>query len=232
MPLTQVQQNTGQANPTAGALSVVFGSAPVQNNLLICAAMSSSFGSMTSTGWSSGPLTDDFDAMYMYYKIAGASESSTVSWTPSANDETALWIAEYSGNVTVSPLDGSTFNKPSVNAATIASGTTATLTQADELAVAVVSSVRAATGATVTGWSNSFVQVAEVNTTGGVDHPGVAVATRDLAATTAITTTATYSTTVNRPIGMIATFKAAAAASSVIVPGFNAIPFMGGEGVF
>jgi hypothetical protein len=89
------------ANPTAGALNVVYATPPVQNNLLIVAAMSSSFGSMTSTGWSSGPLTDDFDAMYMYYKIAGASESSTVSWTPSANDETALWIAEYSGNVTV-----------------------------------------------------------------------------------------------------------------------------------
>jgi hypothetical protein len=31
---------------------------------------------------------------------------------------------------------------------------------------------------------------------------------------------------------MIATFKAAAAASSVVTPGFNAIPFMGGGGVF
>jgi hypothetical protein len=197
------------ANPTAGALNVVYATPPVQNNLLIVAAMSSSFGSMTSTGWSSGPLTDDFDAMYMYYKIAGASESSTVAWTPTTNDETAMWIAEYSGNVTVSPLDGSAINKPSVSATTIATGTTATLTQADELAVAVVSAVRLATGATVTGWSNSFVQVAEVDTTGGTDHPGLVVATRALAATTGITSTATYSTTVTRPIGMIATFKAA-----------------------
>lgn len=214
MPLTQVQQNTGMANPTAGALTVTFASAPTQNNLLIVAAMSSSFGSMTSTGWSAGPLTDDFDAMYLYYKLAGASESSAVAWTPTTNDETAMWIAEYSGNVTASPLDGSNFNKPVANAATIATGTTATLTQADELAVGVVSAVRLATGATVTGWSNSFVQVAGIYTTGGTDHPGLAVATRALAATTAITSTATWSTTVTHPIGMIATFKAAAAAAS------------------
>jgi hypothetical protein len=211
VPLTQVQQNTGSASPSAGGVSVVFGAGPTQNNLLLCAAMSSSFGSMTSSGWTQAVAEDQFDAMYLYYKIAGAGESSTVTWTPTVNDRTAVWIAEYSGNVTVSPLDKTAVNDPAANASTIATGTTAALSQADELAVAVVSAVRvSATTATINSYNNSFTEIAEVPTT-GADYPILGVATRDLAATTAITTTATFSVSVTRPIGMIATFKAAAA---------------------
>lgn len=223
MPLTQVQQNTGAASPSAGGVSVVFAGSPAQNNLLLCAAMSSSFGSMTSSGWTQAVLEDQFDAMYLYYKLAGAAESSTVTWTPTVNDRTALWIAEYSGNVTVTPLDKTAVNDPASNSATVASGTTAVLTQADEFAVAVVSAVRvSATTATISSYSNSFTEVAEVPTT-GADFPILGVATRDLAATTAITTTATFSTSVTRPIGMIATFKAAAAGGGVTVKQLSAL---------
>lgn len=212
MPLTQVQQNTNSASPAAGGVSVVFASPPVQNNLLLCAAMSGSFGNMTSSGWTLDPLLqeDQFCAMYLYYKIAGSSESSTVTWTPTVNDNTALWIAEYSGNDTAAVLDKTARNDPAANSATIATGTTAALAQADELAVAVIAAVRLATGATINSYSNSFTEVAEVVTTVG-DSPVLGVATRDLAATTAITTTATFSVSVTRPIGLIATFKAGSA---------------------
>lgn len=98
MAWTKVQDNGARA--TSGALSVTLGATPTAGNLLV-AFFGWNGSSSTYTppaGWTvakqwNGP--SGFGAIW--YKIAGAGESPTVSTTPPSGNQYDLHVAEFSG---------------------------------------------------------------------------------------------------------------------------------------
>jgi hypothetical protein len=207
MPLSSVQRRTNQSAAQVASLSATFSPAPTQNNLLVAIGNSDSTLTMTSTGWSLATSSINDTGLYQWYKIAGASESATVTITPATSASTEIVIEEWSGNVTASPLDRVANVATGVGTAAIASGTTAATTQADELAIA---GLGWNVSGTVTTYTNSYVEVAELTGLGGVTTL-LAVAELALSATGAASTAGTLSPNNNATkSGIIATYKAAA----------------------
>lgn len=216
MALTAVQTpKTGVVAPGT-ALQATYSPAATAGNLLLMAVNSASFLTGTPSGWTQAAAIDDFCALYLFYKIAAGGET-TVGATLAASDRAGIAIMEYSGN-TATPLDKTATNKPGGAPSTIASGTTAATTQADELAVACFGSIRVTHPTnTFTTYTNSYAEIAEIAATGG-DADALAVATKALSATGTQTSTATLGGGAeNHPIGLIATFKAAAGGSTTPV---------------
>jgi hypothetical protein len=191
-------------------MSAVFGTTPTQNNLLIAVGNSDSDITMTSTGWSIAASIVVATGLYIYWKIAGASESSTVTIGINVSDSGEMAIYEYSGN-TASPLDKTATTSAS-GVASCGTGTTATTAQADELLFAAVGKDSTATWNGL-AWTNSFTTLS--GPIAGNGAPGascLSTATRAVNATGAYTTTASWTDGNWSCGGAIATFKAAAAA--------------------
>lgn len=217
MPLTSVQTKTNVSSVAVASLAAVFTSPPTQGNLIVAAANSDATLTMTSSGFTAGPFLVNATGLYLWFKSAGASESSTVTVTPGVTASTELWIAEYSGNA-VTPFDASASGSDATNAATIPSGTTAATAQADELAIAAFGWSDATGVETADSYSNSFTEVVELKGLGGT-ATNLAVATLALAATGAQSTTATLSSNISTTRGgVIATFKASAGGAPVVSP--------------
>ena len=142
---------------------------------------------MTSTGWTLGASVVDFNDTKQWWKVAGASEPTTVTIGLSASDSCEVVLLEYSGLVTPTPIDKTA--TATSGTAVCASGTTATLAQSDELAIAVFG--RQGTGLTAT-YTNSFVSEGSQTGSGGVPT-SINVASLATASTAAVSTTATLS---------------------------------------
>ena len=121
MTWARVQQNDSGTVTGAAVASrtVTYASGPTQNNLLVAVAVASNDWTglaMSSSGWtllhdlSQGTATGQGDRMNYWYKIAGASESSTVTVTVTNTARLSLWIAEYSGVDASNPIDVSITN--------------------------------------------------------------------------------------------------------------------------
>lgn len=117
MAIARVQtKDSGALNAAlTNTRTVTFTSAPTSGNLLVAVAAcgdDSTGLAMASTGWTLG-VDQQSDAttgtthlrLALWYKIAGAGESSNVNVTTTNNGHLNLWIAEYSGVDTSSPLD-------------------------------------------------------------------------------------------------------------------------------
>jgi hypothetical protein len=194
-------------------MSAVYGATPTQNNLLIAAANSDSDITMTSTGWSIAASIVAATGLYIYWKIAGAGESTTVTIGINVSDSGEMAIYEYSGN-TASPLDKTATASVS-GVASCGTGTTATTAQADELLFAAVGKDSTATWNGL-AWTNSFVTLS--GPIAGNGSPGascLSTATRAVNATGAYTTTASWTDGNWSGGGAIATFKASVAAATV-----------------
>lgn len=201
--ITNVQAAKYGTGTTSATVS--WDSTPTAGNLLI--ARSYVLGGTSSgsiTGW-----TQVVNVLYgvgnryvaVYFKIAGASEGSvTCSATTAAT--TSLVIEEWSSST---GWDSSPFDKSASTATTgiavtsRSTGTTATTTVADELAISVIGY-----GSTVTGisWSNSFTASFE-QPTGALVFAG---AHKVLSATGAVESTASW-TTARVAGAAVATFK-------------------------
>lgn len=108
MAAAYVQSKTAKGSSAAPAAT--FTSAPTQGNLLVAAAMamSTTVITMTSTGWTAltsatGGTGGSTRAVRMFYKVAGAGESSIVTMA-SGNAAWAIVIGEYSG-LAATPLN-------------------------------------------------------------------------------------------------------------------------------
>lgn len=168
---------------------------------------------MSSSGWTLRNSAIDFTGLYHWWKIAGASESATVTITPGGTVTAELFIEEYSGN-TATPTDVTANNDPAVNASSIASGTTAALAQADELAVVAFGwNDSTGTAGLATSLSGGYAINANLR---GLDpttmDTWLAVGSLATSATTAQSSTATLAASAGRPVGLIATYKAAVVA--------------------
>lgn len=111
MALNPVQSKSGGGS---SAPQLIFTSTPTQGNLLVAALFTSATLTitMTSSGWTA--LSNNGSAgsggsarsIRMFYKIAGASESTTVTFsTAGQSQQYSAWIAEYPNIDNVTPLN-------------------------------------------------------------------------------------------------------------------------------
>lgn len=104
-------------NPTWSSFTAVtsaaLGATPTQNNLLWAFLWLDATGHTITqpSGWTKLAEVDDATTQQMmgvYYKIAGASEATTFTWTWTVNAaQIDVYVAEWSGNSTVTPIDAS-----------------------------------------------------------------------------------------------------------------------------
>jgi hypothetical protein len=203
---TNVQRKTYGSSSTSTNHTVTFDSTPTQNNLLVLRATCDDYATNISSGWTQAASALDWTGTYIYYKVAGASEPSSVTLTIGSSTGCAMIADEWSGTAPSSPLDktASAIGQSSP----VSTGTTTTTVQADELAIAVVGLSETPAGHNVSAWNNSFTENANVATTASGTQVRVVGASRVLSATGAYTTAATITSPANNhSVGAIATFK-------------------------
>jgi hypothetical protein len=137
----------------------------------------------------------------IFYKVAGGSESSTVTVTVSSGTQMGLQIYEYSGVATTSPLDQTASSTGSSDSPSSGSVTT---TGANELLIAGVV-IQASTS--FSDWTNFFNEESDFKNIGGSPKRSYAGADRIVTATGTYSTTATAGATASWR-AQIAAFKA------------------------
>ena len=106
-------------------ITAVFGSTPTQNNLLVAVYLGRLTGTLTrppdwATAVDGGYITP---AAAIYYKVAGASESTSVTVnSTAAGPAHGLMIYEFSGTATTPPVYDGAANNAAGTSATVASG--------------------------------------------------------------------------------------------------------------
>lgn len=202
---TAFQENSNYASQAA-----TFDSAPTGGNLLICVASAGgragSIGLVAPSGWSTAfnqsyqyAGSSEEGAIAIFYKIAGASEGSTVTFTSTNTMRcSSITLMEWRNMKAASPLDVQTSNDETASTGLTANtGTTATTTQAHVVAIAVCTfaddnfSVPGSTD-----WTGSYTQISTfaLNGAGGTptDHTA-SVAYKIITATGTQSTTQTLS---------------------------------------
>ena len=140
----------------------------------------------------------------MYYKVADGTETKVrLQWTNS--EDISIRVAEYSGIVSVDPLDVSSSDVTSGETTTVSTGTTAATAQADELAIAMMGSDSGGNTTTGRSWNNGFTEVTWLNDSSG--DPGLSVAEKDLTSTGTVQTTFTTTDSGDEMVAIVATFK-------------------------
>lgn len=137
--LVQYKTGTVPYDGTQTYISVTFDSAPTEGNLLVACHYSGNGYATQPSGWSvafklTQPVNDDDGGLY--YKIAGSSESSTVTATVASANEHIMLIAEFEGPWVSSPLDTEDHSDYAASDDPIYL-TTSALSQADNLIVAM-----------------------------------------------------------------------------------------------
>jgi hypothetical protein len=199
-----VQKAHNETAGAAGSINATFASAPAQSRLLVAiVGERTNVTIVQPAGWSTAINQPGGPGQAIFYKVAGASEPSSLTVSLSGGTtRLGLQLYEFSGVASVSPLDATA--SATGNSATPASGN-ATTTQAIELLIAgeVVQSPTS-----VSAWTNSFVEQND-NTNGGASNRAqYGGATRIVQATGTYSTAATAAASANWR-GQIATFKAA-----------------------
>lgn len=95
MPYSRIQQASNGL--TAASLTITLGSTPIAGDLLVAWANSDATVTIGGSGWTAGPSQVDGNGAYSWYKIAGASEPSSVTFTPSVSDFICAGLIEYHG---------------------------------------------------------------------------------------------------------------------------------------
>lgn len=209
MALSRITGQDKSGTSATAALTVTYPSTPTQNNLLIAIVYCSGTGAtVTIPGWTQDKTIDDSagHSISIFSKIAGVSETSAVAIADgSASGSIHGLIFEYSGNAASSALDktiSASSGSSSVNS--LASGSTPTTTQADELLIAAAGV--AGSGSSPT-WTGSF--------TGHLNTTRSFMADQIVSATGAYATTFGYTGTAVKTNVAIATYKALAASPGV-----------------
>lgn len=204
------QRSTGEAN--SSTVTLTYSNTPAQDSLLVAAFWCRSRTvSSAPSGWNlANTSTSSAETVYMYYKIAGAGEGASHSWTMSGSGNYVIAGSEWTGINTASPLDVVAANNGSSTAGT--TGTHGTLAQANELIVVAYFNPNTST------WSahdNSQTEIAEITSTTGLatTRNTVSLASRIVSSTTGVNYGATCSA--SRAWGTIlASFKEASASTN------------------
>jgi len=204
-----IQNKDGESYDTS--VTVTLDSTPTEGNLLVASHYTGAPDSSAPAGFSEAvALTHVDDEGAIYYKVAGAGESTSITAGASTTKNNMLNVLEIEGPWNATPLDQTASDGPNYSVSSQTSGTTSTTSQADEFAVALITVDDV--GKTLSGWTNSFVERSD---NGGPIYKFAAVATRLLTSTGAYETTATISASSYAAVGGIATFKKSAAGGAV-----------------
>ncbi len=201
-------QNKPALTTAATSHAVVLDAAPTQNNLVtVVFRVATAIANVTGpSGYTMATSQDRAsNSVSIWYKVAGAAESATITFTTAAGANGRIEAIEFSGNATSSPLD-------KINGATTASmvtsiqtGSTGTLSQADE--VAVTGSLQGGANGGTEAIDSSFTALDTAS------FNNIIAGYRIVAATTALNPTHSWVSSLDAA-AVIATFKAAAATNT------------------
>jgi len=157
-------------------------------------------------GWTLARRSDNGTTIStaIYYIQNAASQSGGSTWTLNTSARVTLTLAEYSGAETSSVLDKTAYAYGASTTGT--SGATAVTSQADEVAVAAISSNDSRR--TYSAQTNGFSEVSEINSGGNANGAATVFEEKILSAAGAQSVSATISSS-STWAGVIATFKAA-----------------------
>lgn len=205
---------SAQGTGTSGEASATLGAGATAGNLIIFAIARSAVTAVTGdwgaisgfTAFPQSPGNTGNMGSAAWWKIAAGGETTV---TTASTDETGNWCAavvEIEGPFAASPLDKSAEDESHISstATSQSSGTTATTTQNDELAVAYIGADNGSNVSTTRAYTNSFSEVIFANSGA---RASVIVAKKVLSATGAIETTFSTAGTGDEMYGAIATFK-------------------------
>jgi hypothetical protein len=214
--VARVQQKEASASGTS--VPTTLPSTPGTGNLLIVRTVSVATG-RTHTLSGSGWLTAVSNSrVSIFYKIAGASEPNTITFSCSGGSTTLYVQAdEYSGMVSSSPLD--VVSSSTGTGSTGTSGTTATTTVATALAIAVWG-LGGTSGTTTPVFTNTFTADWE-----SAANAARVLGRKILSATGTQTSTATWTTSRSFHSG-IAVFKGATGGSSITAVTLTTTPVL------
>lgn len=231
MAISRVQTGTAVTSTGIATVAPSWPATTAIGNLLIAIIAHNrptTLGTITTpSGWSliaqaDGAVAQDTPTRIYAIENAGATRSGTETFTLSTGRDMYGVLLEYSGIATATALDKLTqSNNVSGTAAT--TGTTAATVQADELIIAAIGNPNTSTaaseafGGSATG--GSLVELAEV--TSGNATAGQKVTCRVYEQIVTATGTAEVHSTLSVArvsMGVIATYKASAAAPTVIPP--------------
>jgi len=164
-----IAELTGQRGSAGGPASttstVTYTSTPTEGNLLV--AMANVRGNVTPSalpsGWSQAAWANgSSNDTYIFWKIAGASESLTHNWTWSGSFKSVMVWGEWSGIATTSPVDKVNTNTGTIAATT--TGLTGILSQANEL---IIAAFGGDTNGTFSNYGASLTEIGQQSSTGG-----------------------------------------------------------------
>jgi hypothetical protein len=200
--LVQTTNNVTGGNGNS-SLAATYGSTPVQGNLLVAVAAANSGSINTPSGWSVAVNRGTVQSKAIFYKIAGASEATTVTVTQTGTSHMGLHIYEYSGIEKSSPLDGVTSSTGSGTSLSVSGLVTS---QPDDLLIAGF--VVDADPSTFT-WGSSFTEQNDFSNGSGNSGNRASYSGADRI----VTATSTYGTNATTTLtgswtGVMAAFKA------------------------
>lgn len=144
----------------------------------------------------------------MAYKIAAGGETS-VQWQNTTDNESALWVGEYSGLAASNVLDiGIEADSADAVVTSLSSGTSGATAQADELAIAMMAADTQGSVDGTRAWSNGFTEKAWIADSNN-GAPGLSIATTTLTSIGTQQTTYSCVDTGDQMYVVLATFKAA-----------------------
>ena len=205
-------QGNGNGASNTTTVTATFGSAPTQNNLLV--AIASTRVTPTSinapSGWSTAISQLAAPGQAIFYKIAGAVESSSVTVTVTGtNNVLGLAILEYSGIDTTSPfVSGGTTNSMTGSDDTPQTGSVLPTT-APALLIAQVVLISPTDGTFTFSPASNFNKLGDFNVANGAAQINIAAAHRLVAALGTYSTQATFDGGAGNWRGQIAAFRAA-----------------------
>lgn len=212
MAAVQIQKKEYFSTTDATGHSIVLDSTPTENNVIIVFVTSGASITVGPSGYTQATSGNDFVRGHCYYKIAGASESATISITISVADAVCLQAFEYSGLLNADLLDQTSSVTDVGSGTTIVSGTTGTSEQANEL-VFVSAHMRTSEvpAQSVTAWTNSFTIENECVSTGAANSNVLLnVASKIVSAVGTFQSTGTITTGgLGNDVALVASFKIA-----------------------
>lgn len=206
---TFVNSNASSAVATIASITLSTG------DLLVVGAEQHSQLNSTVTWGSESLAASEATNKMMWYKIITTGGTQTITVTAAGNSKSACWATGYSGIASSTPLDKDAF--ATGNSTTADSGTTATISQGDEVLVGCVGQdgFAAVPGGT---WANSFNAGQTTNTTGGSGSSNSGISEGYLIVSATQTAQAKKTSLTNSGVwyAEVATYKMAAAGAATV----------------
>lgn len=215
MAIAFVRSATSSGSGSAGGTTnaAVYGATPTSGDLLVgvVRAINAVATPTGPAGWAMiQEVVSGTTRFSLWWKVAGAAEPTSVSFTEAATTNMRVVLLEYSGTATSSPVDNST-------SAVGASSTTTTIgpmatTAPNTVVVAAVGMANGHGG--MVSWSDSFIE--RINESGNT----MAAAGRIVSAAASYQTTPVW-TTSRQSYELMASFKQAPATITATMDGTN-----------